>query len=122
MVLGLMSKEMQKENIEVPVIRLDKYIKEKKLGSIKLIKIDTEGFELFVLKGLEGFFINTNSRLMILCEVAPSAYPLLGCEMRELFDFMEKYSYLPFHAYDTHRKLDYTSLEGTTNVLFKPCI
>lgn len=120
MIRGFMSKETQKKSIQVPVIRLDKYIKEKKLSNIKLIKIDTEGFELFILKGLEGFFINTNSRPMILVEVAPGAYPLLGCQMSDLFDFMQKYSYLPFHIYDTDRKLEPTSLEKTTNILFRP--
>lgn len=122
MIRGFMSKETQKKSIQVPVIRLDKYIKEKKLSNIKLIKIDTEGFELFILKGLEGFFINTNSRPMILVEIAPGAYPLLGCQMSDLFDFMQKYSYLPFHIYDTDRKLDPTSLKKTTNILFRPSI
>ena len=38
--------------IDIDVIRLDEFFKSKKLGIIDLIKIDTEGFELKVLKSL----------------------------------------------------------------------
>ena len=75
---GFMSNATRKKSIEVPVYRLDDYIKEKGLDKISLIKIDTEGFEFPVLKGLQGYFESTGHRPVILCEIAPPAYPLLG--------------------------------------------
>ena len=45
------SKEVETK-IDIDVIRLDEFFKSKKLGIIDLIKIDTEGFELKVLKSL----------------------------------------------------------------------
>ena len=46
------------ETIKSPVIRLDDYLREREgaIGRVTLIKIDTEGFEFPVLKGLQGFF------------------------------------------------------------------
>ncbi len=41
------------KEIEVSIISLEEYIKEKKIDKIDLIKIDTEGYELEVLKGLK---------------------------------------------------------------------
>ena len=51
-----------KEVQTVPIRRLDNYIKEKKLVNIKLIKIDTEGFEFPVLKGLCNYFESCSDR------------------------------------------------------------
>jgi FkbM family methyltransferase len=39
-------------SIEVPLLRLDTYISRANIGSVKLLKIDVEGFELEVLRGL----------------------------------------------------------------------
>jgi len=40
-----------KQKLTVPVIKLSDYIKENSLETIRLLKIDTQGFELEVLKG-----------------------------------------------------------------------
>lgn len=113
-----MSNETVKETIEVPVHRLDSYIKEKAVDKISLIKIDTEGFEFPVLKGLSGYFKNTNHRPAIICEIAPAAYPLLGCSLAHLSEYMKRYNYHAFNIVDTHAEVDITKLEKTTNVIF----
>ncbi|MBN1384714.1 MAG: FkbM family methyltransferase [Elusimicrobia bacterium] len=134
---GFISKETIRETIEVPTYRLDDYIKEKALDNISLIKIDTEGFEFPVLKGLSRYFETTGSRPVIICEIAPIAYPLLGYTLGQLSEYMKKYGYHTFdmvgkntaelpeylrkHDYCIFNKnieIDITQLKETTDVLF----
>lgn len=119
MVPGFMDNKTKKRSIEVPVYRLDYYIKEKGLDKISLIKIDTEGFEFPVLKGLQSYFENTEYRPVILCEIAPSAYPLLASTLTQLSNYMKKYSYRAFSLINTNAEIDITRIEETTNVMFK---
>lgn len=118
MVPNLITKELTKEKIEVPVQRLDAYIKNNGLDKISLIKIDTEGFEFPVLRGLKGYFENTASYPPIICELDPDAYPLLGYEIDELSDYMEKYDYQPFSMVNNKKKIAVRELKKTTNVVF----
>ena len=108
MVPNFMSNETRKKSIEVPVYRLDDYIKEKKLDKISLIKIDTEGFEFPILKGLQKYFENTKYRPVIYCEIAPSAYPLLGYTLSQLSDYMKKYSYRSFSPIKINKEINIT--------------
>lgn len=120
MVPNFLGKNNVKENISVPVCRLDDYIRENNLRNITFIKIDTEGFELKVLKGLQKYFENTRSvdRPPIYCEIVPTVYPLLQLSLESLSNYMERYSYYAFDCRDISKRVDITKLEKTTNVLF----
>ena len=48
------------KRIPIKVIALDSYLKDKSLNHIDLIKIDTEGYEFMVLKGLFKGFTNVD--------------------------------------------------------------
>ena len=41
-------------NVDVEIITLDYFLKDKKLDKVDILKIDTEGFENFVLRGAEN--------------------------------------------------------------------
>jgi FkbM family methyltransferase len=120
MVPDFMEKDIIKESLNIQVCRLDDYICKKNLKNITLIKIDTEGFELKVLKGLQNYFENTKAtnRPPIYCEVAPAAYPLLQLSLESLSNYMEQYSYYAFDARDSSKRIDLTKIKNTTNVLF----
>ena len=120
MVPNFMRKDDVKENISVPVCRLDNYICENDLKNITFIKIDVEGFELKVLKGLQKYFeyIKPTDRPPIYCEIVPTVYPLLRLSLESLNNYMERYSYNAFDCKDVSKKIDITKLEKTTNVLF----
>lgn len=120
LVPGLMTKDTTKEIQEVPIRRLDRYILEKALTNIALIKIDTEGFEFPVLIGLKEYFESRNNRPAVICEIAPSAYQLLGYQLTQLSVYMKKYSYDAFRMNNPKKRIDITKLEETTNVLFLP--
>lgn len=115
LVPGMMNRENVGQSIEVPVRRLDAYIGQNGLQKIALIKIDTEGFEFPVLKGLSNYLANNKPVFMV--EVAPSAYPLLGVSLSQLKEYMSGLSY---RAYAVHSgaEIDINTLQETTNVLF----
>lgn len=118
MVAGFMPAEERAEEVEVPLRRLDDYLQEKGVRDIRLIKVDVEGYELPVLRGLSGFLHKVASLPPILCEVAPQAYPLLGATVVDLADYMAGFSYLAYDLTAARRPLEVTTLAVTTDVLF----
>jgi len=116
---GFMELENIHETIDVPVKRLDDYLLEKGLDEVKLIKIDTEGYEFPVLLGLSKFFDVSKHKPHIVCEVAPSAFPKLGYQIKDLEAYMKGYGYR-FLRVDTFTELSLVDLAGTTDVLFVP--
>lgn len=117
MVPGFMPERSRKARIRVPVMRLDQYIGDGKVNQISLIKIDTEGFEFPVLKGLGRYFEDQPDRPPIICEIAPTAYPLLGYELSQLSDYMESHGYHSFEMLRRER-IELTRLEATRNIIF----
>jgi FkbM family methyltransferase len=94
---------------EVVVRRLDRYIEEKGISNIKLIKIDVEGFELFVLRGLSRYFSKCSLAGFcpgIICEIVPTIYSHLGYRLEGLFDYMGKFSYYPFEIINQTKRID----------------
>tara|TARA_B110000503_G_scaffold139421_1_gene227775 strand:+ start:1663 stop:2379 length:717 start_codon:yes stop_codon:yes gene_type:complete len=53
-ILNIKNKESFSKKIPINIISLDNFINEKKIHNIDLLKIDTEGYEFNVLKGLNN--------------------------------------------------------------------
>ena len=104
--------------LDVPVVRLDSYIADRGVHRVALIKIDAEGFEFPVLKGLQGYFEQTSHRPPIICEIAPRAYPLMGKKLSELADYMAAYGYSARDLIDHSTRVDLASIEHVDDVLF----
>ena len=113
----LLDKEKSSSSAKVPVIRLDEYIKNNNLKNIKLIKIDVEGFELSVLKGLQNYFEQGN-RPVIVCEIVPEVYKN---GVKEIFDYMGQFSYQAYDVLNTNKKIQIKNIEKNrvTDVIFK---
>jgi len=120
MVPGFMPSQTIRQMQEVTICRLDSYIKEKALSNIALIKIDAEGFEFAILKGLRKYFETSKNRPKIICEIAPSAYSLLGYRLKELVQYMDEFKYSAFQLSNPKKRIDVLELQSTTNVLFLP--
>jgi len=119
MVFGLLNSNLIKDSIEIEVKRLDDYIFNKNIQNISLIKIDVEGYEFLLLKGLIKFFENNKDSLPpLIVEITPEAYPLLGCTLEDLEDLLRNFNY---HAYSTNEKykINVKKLERPIDILFK---
>jgi len=91
MVPRFMEPSTIKMSYPIKVIRLDDYIADMNLDNISLIKIDVEGFEFPVLKGLRDYL--QEKRPLLIIEVVPEAYPLLGSSMLQLSEYMAEFGY-----------------------------
>ncbi len=111
--------EEKKKSYEIEIHRLDNYIKGKNLHNVTLIKIDVEGYEFPVLKGLEEY-LDLNNNPIFLVEIVPGAYPLLGYTLDQLSKFLERYQYSCVSLTDQKSQVDIRTLSDTTNVIFFP--
>lgn len=118
MVPDFMEATAVKETVEVEVKRLDAYLADRGLKSVRMIKIDIEGYEFPVLRGLCNYLDN-GERPVIFCEIAPAAYPLLGYSTAQLARHMSRYGYTAYSE-TTLKKMDLALLRDTTDVLFLP--
>jgi len=115
-----------KNYVLIKTCRLDEYIKKEKIENIKVIKIDTEGFEYPVLLGLKGFFGKcrdgeVSSFPIIVCEICPSACSVLGYKLEDLFAYMRQFGYRPFNIlnYKKEIEIDKIKQEEAVNIIFK---
>jgi FkbM family methyltransferase len=111
------------KDAEVRICRLDKYIEEKNLDNIKLIKIDVEGYELFLFQGLKNYFIECRQKKsfpLIICEICPKAYSSLGYELKDILNYMKGFAYYPFDIFNNKKKIDIKDIEKSQvmDVLF----
>jgi FkbM family methyltransferase len=104
--------------VEVPVIRLDSYLEQNQIERVALIKIDAEGFELPILRGLQNYFEQSRHRPAVICEIAPRAYPLMGLSVAELAAFMAKFGYFARDLVDGATPVDLGSIRQVEDVLF----
>jgi len=103
---------------EVAVERLDTYLAERGFPDIGLLKIDAEGYEFPILKGLSGYWEATGYRPPIICEVVPHAYPLLGLTLGDLAGYMRRYGYTPVSIYNARQIVVPAELREITDILF----
>lgn len=116
---GLNVDEDIERRLDVSVVRLDAYIESARLERISLIKIDTEGFEFPVLRGLGRYLEGTTNRPAIIVEVEPMAYPLLGHALADLRAFIDRYGYRAYRLDAIgKREIDVRALQSTINLAF----
>lgn len=108
--------------LEIPVVRLDSYIQQKRIDRIALIKIDAEGYEFPILRGLQNYFETSSHRPVIICEIAPRAYPLTHSALVELAAYMAGFGYAARDLVDASTPIDIRSIEHVEDVLFLPVV
>lgn len=119
---GLRKEEDIRKSIVVPVVKLDDYAKEQKLTKVSFVKIDVEGFEFPVLRGMKS--ILKQFKPTLLCEITPASYSLLGFNVDDIFNYMKRLNYKCYKLNFNLNKLeeihscDFTQI--TTEVIFTP--
>lgn len=106
--------------IEVKTKRLDKYIEDNGVTNISLVKIDTEGYELFVLRGLNHYFDKTEERPAIIVEISPEAFLIMGYSLSQLSEYMSDFGYRSYSVYGACGPIDIIRLKVNHNVIFLP--
>jgi FkbM family methyltransferase len=109
------------QTLEVPVRRLDKYIEENIASPerIRLIKIDVEGFEYSVLRGLEKFLRETPFRPVIVCEVKPWELSKLGATPEEFDRYMSGFGYKTYVITRENTPIRVSELKDMEVVVFR---
>ncbi|MEL1252649.1 FkbM family methyltransferase [Flavobacterium sp. DGU38] len=79
-------------SIQVPVSTLDLELKDIDKSKIKLVKIDVEGWEKFVLNGGKDFFIEFSPVVMV--EFTESNTFNAGYSVHEIYDIMQDLGYV----------------------------
>jgi FkbM family methyltransferase len=113
MVPGFMT-EAGHASERVAVVRFDDYAHEHGLGRIDLVKIDVEGYELPVLKGMRRTLVALRPPIHLEC--APQAYSLLGGSVADLAVFLAEIGYQARDA-QTLGLVDPATIRSTTNLL-----
>lgn len=90
--LGHPSQGSQFETKAVQTKTLDDYIKENKLSSISLIKVDVEGWEIPVIKGMKNLLKEKNAPVLLI-EFTEDNARLSGFTCQELFYLIESFGY-----------------------------
>lgn len=106
------------QTLQVPLMRLDSYIAARKISRIALIKIDVEGYEFPVLKGLQRYFETSADRPPIICEIAPRAYSLTDYTLGDLAAYMARFGYRACDLIDVSTPVDICGLNHVEDVLF----
>lgn len=93
---GAFVSKVLKTDTQVKVTTLDKFVEQNNISQIDLIKIDTEGFEVFIIKGAE----NTLKKLKptIFMEVSEDLLHRAGTSGQQLISLFESINYRCSHA------------------------
>lgn len=91
-----------KTNIKETIytVTLDDFVNENKVLKIDLLKIDTEGFELEVLKGSKEL-LKSKKINSIICEVALSGINKRNTQLNDIIKFLDDYEYYFVGLYST---------------------
>jgi len=106
------------EVINVRTHRLDTYLSENEISAVFLIKVDVEGYEYYVLKGLAHFFERAACKPPIICEICSSAYKNNDFSIEDLSSYMASYGYHAYNILNPRKRADIRLLCENTDVLF----
>lgn len=80
----------------IPCITLDEYIIENNINKVDLIKIDVEGSELSVLKGMQNILKREKEGLQLLIEVNESHLLSNGTCSCEIYEYLRLFGFFPY--------------------------
>jgi FkbM family methyltransferase len=102
------------ESVPTRVVRIDTFARERGIaGDVGFVKIDVQGQELAVLRGMSG--VVEESRPAVALEFAPDALEEGGASLEKLLGFFEERRYAPFRI-ERHGGLIETDGEALSDV------
>jgi len=119
--LNIIEQDSESEKIkkvEVSIETLDEFCKINEIKSIDYLKIDTEGFELNVIRGADEYLRNQEISF-IECEVSMNKNNTFHNDFCEIKTIMESHNYFIFGIYEqTHEWKTKHQILRRTNVVF----
>lgn len=106
------------DSYAVPVHRLGDYLGKHGIEAPALIKIDVEGFEYQVIRGMANYFEATAYRPPIICEVSADFAGTSANALRGMADHMTSLGYSAFRLLGSRKAVDLTQIQGFPNLLF----
>lgn len=94
------AEETQRQRVQISTV--DHYASEKKISAIDILKIDTQGFDLEVLKGASGIISGAGIKL-IQVEILFEKLYEGQCTAGQLIDWLGERNYLPVAFYESVR-------------------
>lgn len=91
------------EPVEVSTVSLDKYVSDNNLPLPDLIKIDTQGSELDILKGAEYCLKNAS---VLIVELPLIRYNIGSPNISEIIDYLRSKRFVPFTVIQEHQIID----------------
>ncbi len=88
-------------SIEVEMISIDEYVKENGIGQVDFVKIDAEGAEYSVLKGLKNTI--DKDKPQIILSLHPDSIKNFGDSLKEIWNYIEERGY---NAYYQNTKMN----------------
>ena len=108
------------KEITVPINTFDNYLENHDIAEkVSMIKIDSEGYEFFVIKGMKGF-LDAGYRPVFIMEITPKFYSMLGYKAIDIVKFLNGFGYYPYDL-RTRKKLGKNFILGLkkqVNMLF----
>ena len=75
-------------------IPLDHIFSETLLSKVQLCKIDVEGYEMSILKGMSKSIENMINTVFVV-EISPEYLQVAGYNPKDIYDYFEKYGFKP---------------------------
>jgi FkbM family methyltransferase len=91
------------EPVEVSAVSLDKYVSDNNLPLPDLIKIDTQGSELDILKGASNCLKNAS---VLILELPLLPYNIGSPNIAEIIDYLRSKRFVPFTVIQEHQIID----------------
>ncbi len=88
----------------IAVIKLDDYFKEEDVAKIKFVKIDVQGFEIAVLRGMKKI-LGATGNLKVMVEFWPKAIAAAGFNPREFFTIFRESGFSIFRIDEKNKSL-----------------
>ena len=80
----------------VPVVALDEFMGAKK-DQVSLVKIDVEGYEYPVLKGMKLILSASSSRPVVIIEIVQEAQERCGFSSHDIFSWFHQHDYVLYN-------------------------
>ncbi|PJE62315.1 hypothetical protein COU88_05635 [Candidatus Roizmanbacteria bacterium CG10_big_fil_rev_8_21_14_0_10_39_6] len=97
------AKALTKRTI-VEIVPLDKLIEERKIKPPNVIKIDVEGAEGLVLKGMEGLLKSNQRPQHLFIEIHEQFLPQFGTSAVQVLQYIQDLGFVPFDGLVRHRE------------------